>query len=367
MGIRFYGPGKPYHGLVKITMGKPKWTGEGLTVPHIIAEPLSWKDERVVFVDSMSDLFFEKFTDEEIAVVFGVMAVTSPRYLSLTKRSERMRRWFQRIADPAPLQGEVAGVIQWKLHLIALRCALMAGRYLKAAGFAKEGAQVVERALEMEDRQRLRWPLPNVGIGVSVESQPYVKRVDDLVQIPAAMRFISQEPMLERVTYGVDFEDATGNRFGAWTCPKCKGWGELSTGRLDVNGNDNGSQCDHCNGAGCAVDLVIFGGESGPDARPCDVDGILSGIEECRKAGVSPFVKQLGARPLGLRKEICDACASGLNVPKKKHGLDCPGGRVLKHRKGGNIEEWPRELRVQEMPDGWIPLWIGKEKEECHA
>ncbi len=119
------------------------------------------------------------------------------------------------------------------------------------------------------------WPLANVWLGTSVESDDYTRRADALRNTPAAVRFISAEPLL----------------------------GPLPS--LDLTG----------------IDWLIAGGESGPGARPLELDWIRDLIDRCRDAGTAPFVKQLGS----------------LNA----HGKD---------KKGGDWSVWPDDLRVREYP-----------------
>lgn len=335
---RFAGIGKPFAGLVKMGKRGPQWTGDTLFVLKALAEPLGWTGQPVVFVDSMSDLFFDAFTDEQIAAVFGIVAVTPAiRYMVLTKRAERMRKWFERIADPAPLIGEEAPVFSWARETVALRCALMAARLLRGGGMEKEASRVMEAAIAAQEAGPIPWPLSNLAAGVSVENQEWAdRRVPELVRVPAAMRFISQEPTLELVRYGVD-QDATANRLGMFTCPKCHGCGENHTGGLDLDANPLGTSCRHCNGSGAAIDLVIFGGESGSGARHCAIEALQAGVAECRRAGVAPYVKQVGRFP-----------TSGLAVL-----------RLNARQKGDNPAEWPADLRIQEMPDGWKTLGAG--------
>src|ERR1043165_3607442 len=106
---RFSGPGKPFEGLV--TIGKNKraiWNGEGGIDRKALCKPLRWRAPRRVFVDSMSDLFFERFTDDEIEEVFTVMAL-APRHTFqiLTKRGQRMRRWFHRGNSPVEIERRI--------------------------------------------------------------------------------------------------------------------------------------------------------------------------------------------------------------------------------------------------------------------
>src|SRR5690349_16300927 len=92
------GKGKPtaYDGLVRLVSGEPRWTGEVRLVTEHLTDPLKWRDPSTVFVNSMSDLFHESLSDEQIAAVFGVMAACPEHtFQVLTKRSSRMHSWFK--------------------------------------------------------------------------------------------------------------------------------------------------------------------------------------------------------------------------------------------------------------------------------
>ena len=92
---RFSGTGMPYDGLTVIRNGKVDWKGEARFIPEKLAEPLKWKKPCRVFVNSMSDLFHDSITDEQIAAVFGVMAACPQHtFQILTKRPKRMLAWF---------------------------------------------------------------------------------------------------------------------------------------------------------------------------------------------------------------------------------------------------------------------------------
>jgi protein gp37 len=174
----------------------------------------------VIFVNSMSDLFHEKVPFSFIEQVFDVM-VDTPRhtYQILTKRSPRLAK--------------IAG--------------------------------------------RLPWP-DNVWMGVSIETDRYTNRARHLAATPAAVKFLSCEPLL----------------------------GPLPSLALD------------------GIDWVILGGESGPKARPLDLDWMRDIQQRCVAEGVKVFVKQLG---------------TDWSVT---HGH----GR----KKGGDPKQWPKDLRVREMP-----------------
>lgn len=95
---RFSGPGQPYEGLVEIGKQGPRWTGRMRFVAEKLTEPLGWSRSTRVFVDSMSDLFHDGVSKEEIAAVYGVMAACPDHVFQvLTKRSTRMREC---LSDP---------------------------------------------------------------------------------------------------------------------------------------------------------------------------------------------------------------------------------------------------------------------------
>lgn len=147
----------------------------------------------------------------------------------------------------------------------------------------------------------------NIWLGVSVESQKWAdKRIPILLSIPAKVRFLSVEPMLGRIDFA-----------------KVEAWRTADTGMLPDGAKPQ-----------FAVDWVIFGGESGPNARPCNIEWIRDGVRQCKAAGVAAFVKQLGSNPAPLRVEAGSV----------KERL------WLKDKKGGDPSEWPADLRVREFP-----------------
>lgn len=246
---RIGGDAPPYHGLVELKGGKPRWTGEARLIPTALAKPLSWRqDPGLVFVDSMSDLFYEGFTDEQIAAVFGVMAASRGTFLILTKRAERMAAWFRRRAgDPA---GPAAG------------CRIAARHQLLMAGFRAAAAKLDARRLGPDV-----WPLPNVWIGVSVEDQERAdERIPHLLSVPAAIRFLSCEPLLGTIDM----------RYAAFN-------GADSLGSLE------------------GLHWVIVGCESGPGARPAKVGWYRHLRDQCAAAGVAFYLKQAKAASYSQR------------------------------------------------------------------
>jgi protein gp37 len=181
-----------YSGLTRKTGGRMKWTGKVREYGPALSQPYSWKKGRKIFVNSMSDLFHHDVSDEFIRRVWQVMEDTPQHsYQILTKRPERM------------------------------------ASLLNAEG----------------------WPvLPNVWLGTSVESGEVLDRVNYLQQVPAAIRFISFEPLIGSVA-GADLSE---------------------------------------------IHWAIVGGESGPGARAMDADWVHEIEEMCRQAGVAFFFKQWG-------------------------------------------------------------------------
>ena len=187
------------------SMGQARYrNGFQLTLqPDVIDQPLTWKKPRLVFVNSMSDLFHDEVPLSYLEKVFQVMAEARWHVFQvLTKRSERL--------------AEIAS--------------------------------------------RLVWP-SNVWMGVSVESEDYTYRIDDLSDIPAAVKFLSVEPLLGPIK------------------------------KLSLRN----------------IDWVIVGGESGPHARPIDPNWVRSIRNDCVTEGVPFFFKQWG----GTRKSTTGRVLDG--------------------------------------------------------
>lgn len=151
-------------------------------------------------------------------------------------------------------------------------------------------------------------PPPNVWLGVSVEDQETADaRIPALLKIPAALRWVSYEPALGPVAFVQNFG---GGVVRNWLS------GAVSTGwRIDY---------------GRRLNWVVCGGESGPNARPFDLQWARNAIRQCSAAGVPVFVKQLGRRPIWSDARMLD----------------------LRDKKGGVMDEWPLDMRVREMPEG---------------
>lgn len=280
----------PFSGFVILGNGNngPHWTGRVELIPEKLDEPLHWRKPARVFVNSMSDLFHEALPDKAIDRVFAVMALCPQHtFQVLTKRPERMLAYCQNAA------GRLGDAI------VRLRESRGDTKPVRPVPSLPPGATW--------------YPLPWVWLGVSVEDKATAdERIPLLLQAPAAVRFVSYEPALE----SVDFSDFIPGRINPhWT------------GRADENSASE-----------WGIDWLIVGGESGPHARPFDLAWARSAIAQCKAAGVACFCKQLGALPV---KE-CDGAKCGrCQRPHKVY---------LKDRKGGDMAEWPEDLRVREFP-----------------
>jgi protein gp37 len=158
-------PQSHYAGTTRVVKGTPVWSGIVKLAPkHILLQPLRWRRSRIIFVNSMSDLFHESVADEVIDQIFAVMAL-APRHVFqlLTKRSARMRDYVGHPSRAASVLSAARGLI---------------------------GAMA-------EDLVDLEWPPRHLWLGVSAENQDaYDARTGDLKQIAATVRFLSMEPLL---------------------------------------------------------------------------------------------------------------------------------------------------------------------------
>jgi protein gp37 len=201
--------------------GHPVTSGPGFAVtvhPEALDAPLRWRKPRMIFTGSMTDLFHARVPDAFIASVFGVMAVTPQHtYQVLTKRPRRMR-------------------------------ALLASGTFRSQCDAAADAAIDTVNLPMPSLDPVPWPLPNVWAGTSIENSRYAWRAGVLRDVPAAVRFISAEPLL----------------------------GPLDG--LDLDG----------------IGWVIAGGESGPGHHAPDLDWLRGLRDNCTARSVPFFYKQFG-------------------------------------------------------------------------
>jgi protein gp37 len=337
-----------YAGLAK----DGRWTGEVRFLSERLAEPLRKRKPCGIFVCDMGDLFHESVTDEQIAAAFGVMgACPWHRFYVLTKRARRMREWFGwvdcevkrrlREAEGTPREG-----IELEPQDYVAQAALR-HRKVRAEVFPVPGA-----AGRMAWPQR--WPLPNVWCGCTVDDQQRAEeRIPDLLQTPAAVRFLSVEPLLGPV----DLEQLND---GSWYDSEGAQCYDALRGAAYYRDGEHGLA------GGPRIDWVVCGAESGPSARLCQVDWIRSIVRQCRVAQVPCFVKQLGANCRARNDENWTGDENDPGFPKWPGHLvgedrieHLPGGgyqgapvRVrFRNRAGADPAEWPVDLRVRELPE----------------
>lgn len=203
--------------------------------PEKLDEPLKWKKPRRVFVCSMGDLFHEKVHPYDIMRIFNVMAQAKQHtFMVLTKRPENLLAFYERLRPGVTIPGPYFSI-----------CG-------KGQGYAGSPPRLPD----------------NIWIGVTAENQQRAdERIPILLQIPAAVRFVSVEPML---------------------------------GPVDLSYFIN------------SLDWVICGGETGPGARPMHPDWVRSIRDQCRDAGTPFFFKQWGDwAPIPTKDVPVIGCADG--------------------------------------------------------
>ena len=293
--------GEPF---ARILESGPRWTGKVELIEKALTLPFEWKKPRRIFVNSLSDLFHEGLKDEEIDRVFAGMALCPQHtFQVLTKRPERMVKYLS-----MPDQ-------RYRLSVIA---SSLGRDFYRDKDASKWHYHVWQDPA-------MKWPLPNVWLGVSVENQATADmRIPLLLQTPSAKRFVSYEPALA----GVEFE-------------RGRGW---LTGQSHDNAPYKGKR----------IDWLICGGESGPGSRPFDVQWARDTIAQCKAAEIACFVKQLGARPfVRNRSDYPDWPGKPtFSIMSMSEPQIYPRQLVkLKDRKGGSMQEWPADIRVRQFPD----------------
>lgn len=249
-------------GLTRDSKAGPVWTGEVRLNEQWLAQPLQWKRSRRIFVCAHGDLFAENVPDEWIDRVFAVMALAPQHtFQVLTKRAKRMREYL------TDRSGKLAR--------------FMIDEYIAKAPDNPTKTRAINVAWPVRsigdidwpsDVEMRHWPLPNVWLGVSAEDQARAgQRVPELLATPAAIRFVSAEPLLGPIN------------FAKWLrpgCDRCPPW--ETPCRIG---------CQHVS----RLHWIIVGGESGPDARPMHPAWVREIRDQCAATRAPLFFKQWGA------------------------------------------------------------------------
>ena len=281
----------PWHGCHKVSAGckncymfrDKKHYGQD---PNVVVrsktkfyDPLKWKEPRTIFTCSWSDFFIEE-ADPWRDEAFAIMALTPQHtYLVLTKRPDRMREYLMDAYTRERIVNEIYSLTPRE----------------KVVGvfFDLYNRGVVHKVDPHTDREiecLKLWPLPNVWLGVSVEDQKTAdERIPLLLQTPAALRWLSVEPLLGPVdlSHYIAFDETNGDS----EFLEANGWAydSWSGGFMGPN-----THRDPCYAPEPGLHWVIVGGESGPDARPMHPDWVRSIRDQCQAAEVPFFFKQWG-------------------------------------------------------------------------
>lgn len=219
-----------------------KWNGKTVLHEETLLQPLYWRTPRMVFADSMTDLFHENLPFEMIDRVMAVIALCPQhKFQVLTKRADRMAEYFS---------GRRWGDIGQRM--LADFANHPGYEKIKELAFRMVPQSQRNGDSDLEDLPS-QWPLPNLWLGVTGENQKWLDiRWEYLKQVPAPVKFISHEPAIGRLILPEDF-----------LALRQRGW-------------------------------FICGGESGPGARPMHPDWARGPRDQCSSAGLPFFFKQWG-------------------------------------------------------------------------
>lgn len=306
-----------YVDTTKVVNGNAAWTGNVMLAPeHILIEPLRRKKPTMYFVNSMGDLFHEDVPDEWISKVVAVMAICPQHtFQVLTKRSKRLREYV----------GSVTG------HSIQHAWADISSEYSGDRDEAIAKASIDGIAL----------PLPNVWLGVSAERQQEAdERIPDLLATPAAIRFVSAEPLLGPIDFtyikGQSWPDAVTNALRGYTTAGF------------TKPDEPSQRITHAR-----LDQIIVGGESGHGARPMHPDWARSIRDQCQAAGTAFFFKQWGEfEPVGDADNV-STIAKVLQLETDNIGIAEPNGRWTS---GADLD-----FGAVDRP-GWVMARVGKKR-----
>lgn len=246
----------------------PQWNNQIALIPEALTIPIKWTKPRRIFVNSMTDLFHEQVPFDYIDKVFAVMALCPQHVFQvLTKRPERMAEYLGS-GSKLKIGPGVWNDVAWAMADIVLSFPVDEGCRRWAAGANPYGPIDTGEA----------WPLPNVWLGTSTEDQKTAdERIPHLLKCPAAVRFLSCEPLLGPVDLGT-----------------------IPIMHMGQSTDVNILKSSFMTPSGGAVvrapmiHWVIAGGESGHEARPMHPDWARELRDQCQAAGVAFHYKQWG-------------------------------------------------------------------------
>lgn len=291
-----------YENVVKATPQGARWTGNVNFMPSQLAKPLTRRKPSIWFVNSMSDLFHENVTNEQIAAVMGVIMATAARsqhYVVLTKRIERVPQWLKWIEQQTQACERDATNV----------CRLCAHGHVETAAQAKAFAARLEP----------QWPPKNLWIGPSIENQ---ETCDQRLLVACELGrlgfnvVLSIEPLLGPVTLNADILRRPVTRL------------DNEQAIINERRGIKTFAAPQYTTLEPVVKWVLLGGESdqGADARPYDINWARAIIKQCGDAKIPLFHKQIGSNPINVK-------------------LTNPGIR------GENTDAWPEDLCVRQAPE----------------
>jgi protein gp37 len=243
-------------GLTQPSAAGPVWNGQVRFNEQWLRQPIGWKRPRKIFVCAHGDLFHEAVPNEWIDKVFAVMAIAKQHtFQVLTKRAERMRDYMLALT-PNRIEAK---------------------------------ARELDHTFVFEGNMLLQLPLPHVWLGVSAETQDWAdERVPFLQDTPAAVRWVSAEPLLGEIRF--DQLERRKKRSLRGDAPMERGddWVYYDNALAGRRSTQNGQY------PVAKLDWVVSGGESGVNARPSHPDWFRSIRDQCAKAGTAYLHKQNG-------------------------------------------------------------------------
>ena len=291
-------------GLTRETKAGPVWNGTVRFNEEWLTQPLAWKRPRMIFVCAHGDLFHEDVPDEWIDKVFAVMALAPQHtFQVLTKRAERMRAYMIEQWQGTPARTISLGRGE-TLHVPAggptgrrLKVEEACEPLLERFGLADTSKDHLWTGGGSCKAMQWQWPLPNVWLGVSAEDQKRAdERVPELLSTPAAVRFVSAEPLLDmidlhRLPYGDGEMNALKPAPWLEEIERWRGtssdWEDDFLDWFDLHEMPTGGHMHP------VLDWIIVGGENGP--RPMQAEWAQSIRDQCAAAGTAFFFKQWGS------------------------------------------------------------------------
>lgn len=304
---------------------KRPWNGKIFCDEKALEIPLHWRKPRTILVPSMGDWLHPKVPFEFILKIIGVSLVTPwHTYLFLTKRIDRavlFLEWWREEWRKNP--------ILWGKDALALQAVENLPTNLKKAN------QYWLDNFDQSKRGKLDYPIPcpqpNIHFGVTISTQKEAdEQIPLLLQIPAAHRWISAEPLLSEINF-------------RWTPYAHQATGETYRQYLERNGSTNEYEALR------KISRIVIGCESGPKRRPCKLEWIRSIVQQCKAAGIRCWVKQIPWPKLDYKK--LESILLPMNFAKPEDALSvidnlCEEyGSYVEH----DMEKFPKDLQVREL------------------